>query len=1245
MALPDILKHIYHNATDEVIRRGKKIFHTGGVQLLDSDQLTETISFRVRNDIYYNHYKVVIEKYGTQGDISMRCQCPYNMGPVCRHQAAALFQLNDLLQSGYFESVQIDYDQKHTVVRMRQITTHFLRLFSTQQIFDEAADLVTAGHVEILEGKNDTVHATVQEGDVIYPIVLKQNEERFFDTSCTCDQTKYPLCIHKVAGFLKLFHSFGTNYFSTIRDWDAQKNKLLALYGFSLKDNLKGKFEFSFHEGKLFLRVLNPAIKKIALQTTATTVAPEVPTNLRMGLVIQAKGTYFPHTNFELISGVANDAGTAFKGKVELQDASQYISSVGLKESDKLLITAIRKQSSDELMKSLKRDSPFGEFWDSLPSELKAEPAEELKGQVWEFFLPRYKNLFKQFHEFPFLYYVAKDKNIVAKNLEKLQFSSDVFTTTIAVTYESKKKKNSAIILDLKLLINEVAYSPDDVIVLNSALVNQDNNLFAADSLSVVSVLEEFKQNSRLIVNPEDWPAYLEQTILPLSNKIKIDFDDSFLLDRDVEEPELKVHLKETEKSLVFKPIFKYGPVEKEWLDFEPIRIAQDGKIIVQKRDEAAEQSFLTSLRHLHPSMQESRKAASFWLLGTEALQGSWYFEFLDKLKEFNAEIIGYENLKQLKVNPNKPTTKLQIKTGIDWFDTTINVSFGEETVELVAIKKAMTKKQNFVNLKDGSIGLLSQDWLDKYSLMIKLGNITGPNAIRLKKFHFSALENLKDDIQEDEIREHLDEKRERLNTFNYDEQLSIKIPENVNATLRPYQQAGFQWMTFLKETGWGGILADDMGLGKTLQALTILQHYLNLHPNAIFLVACPTTLIYNWENEIKKYTPDITYRIHHGSTRTNKMELLTEKNLIITTYGTLRSDIKILSNIEFDYIVLDESQTIKNPLSQVAKASLLLKGKNRIALSGTPVQNNTFDLFAQMNFLNPGMLGTMEFFRNEFANPIDKNQEKEAKENLRKLIHPFLLRRTKEQVAPDLPEKTEMILYCEMGPKQRKVYESYKNSFRSKILGEIEEKGLGRSQLSVLTGLMKLRQICDSPAILNEDEPYENNSIKIQELVRGLTENTGKHKALIFSQFLGMLRLIREELDKLNIPYVYFDGSTSSTDREIAINKFQEDDEVRVFLISLKAGGVGLNLTAADYVYIVDPWWNPAVEQQAIDRTHRIGQTKNIFAYRLICKDTIEEKILILQERKLSLVKDLISEENAFLKKLTKEDIAYLLS
>src|SRR5258706_960533 len=435
------------------------------------------------------------------------------------------------------------------------------------------------------------------------------------------------------------------------------------------------------------------------------------------------------------------------------------------------------------------------------------------------------------------------------------------------------------------------------------------------------------------------------------------------------------------------------------------------------------------------------------------------------------------------------------------------------------------------------------------------------------------------------------------------------------------------------------------MGLGKTIQSLSFLHHYKTEHGKVRALVVCPTTLMFNWENEIKKFTPSLTWYIHHGSTRSQQLSLYENADIVITTYGTLRSDIQHFAATNFDYVILDESQAIKNPQSKVTKAASLLNAKNRLCMSGTPLQNNTFDMYAQMNFLNPGMLGSMEFFRQEFAIPIDKFGEKEQKDHLRKLLYPFILRRTKEQVAKDLPEKSEMILFCEMEEEQRNIYDAYRNDYRNQILGTIETQGIQKSQLTILQGLMKLRQICDSPAILNEQEKFENHSIKLDELAREITENIGNHKALIFSQFLGMLALIKAKLEELGIKYEYFDGSTSAPDREKAIQSFQNNDEVRVFLISLKAGGVGLNLTAADYVYIVDPWWNPAVEQQAIDRTHRIGQTKNIFAYRMICKDTIEDKIIQLQERKRILAKELIADDSSFVKGLSKEDVEYLFS
>lgn len=1256
MSLPELLKYVYHNATDEVIRRGKKIFHTSGVQMLENDPLTEQVAFRVRNDVYNNYYKVTIQYYLQANKISMRCQCPYNMGPVCRHQAAALFQLNDLLQSGFFDHVHVDYDQSHTTVRMRQISTNFLKLFSSEGLVSLAEDWYADSRIRILDAKDEEVRADVVDEDgKKFSVRLKQNEDRYFDTSCSCSEKAYPLCVHKVAVFLEVLYKHGANYFSSLRNWDTQKNKLLALYGFTLDDDLSGKFEFSYHEGKPFLRVLDKTLKKVDLnsygkpQISAPVEKEKVAIyngkdqnsseRKKLGVLIHKHTDYFPYTTFDLITGSVTEEGDQFEGNTEKVGLMQYFDPLYLEDREKILITALRKQSSDELVKWLKKNSPFGDFLDGVDKDLRGKPNEDLVNQVWDFTIPRYQRLLSQYKEFPFVYFAPDPKKQKLKDLIHCRFTERYFTAQIDV-----KPVRTGVQVTLKIGIGEEVYGLDELSLINPALVLHENELHTVANVEVVRIVEQFDQTGKHVIPKKEWHDYLEKTLMPLSELTTIHFDDKLKESVVSEEPQVRLYLKETEKSIAFKPVFSYNGIEKYWLDTSSAVAAKDGKVVVYERNEASEQTFLNLLRYLHPSMQESRKAQSFLLLASEALKGSWYFHFIDKLKEHNVEILGYEHLKQMRINPNKPITNLNVKSGIDWFDVNLTVSFGSEEVNVTEIKKALTKKQGFVQLKDGSMGLLTEEWMEKYALMLKLGQVKD-GQVRLKQLHFSAIENLQDEFAPNEMLQQLVEKKDRLFNYKFDEQAPVAIPANVRATLRPYQQAAFQWMTFLNETGWGGILADDMGLGKTLQTLTFLQSFKNANPNAHFLVICPTSLMHNWESEIKKFTPDMKSMMHHGPKRTSSMEELNKFDVVITTYGTLRSDIKLLNQIDFDYAVMDESQAIKNPLSQVAKASLQLQAKNRLALSGTPVQNNTFDLYAQMNFLNPGMLGSIDFFRNEFANPIDKNQEDEVKVQLRKMIYPFLLRRTKEQVAPDLPEKVETVLFCEMGNKQRKIYDTYRAEYRSKILGEIETKGLERSQMSILHGLMKLRQICDSPAILNEDVKYDNHSVKIEELVREISENTSNHKALIFSQFLGMLGLIKAEMEKLNIPYVYFDGSTSMTEREKAIRAFQDNEDTRVFLISLKAGGVGLNLTAADYVYIVDPWWNPAVEQQAIDRTHRIGQTKSIFAYRLICKDTIEEKIMMLQERKLNLVKDLIADDNAFFKQLTKDDIAYLLS
>ncbi|MEP6514384.1 MAG: DEAD/DEAH box helicase, partial [Parafilimonas sp.] len=757
-----------------------------------------------------------------------------------------------------------------------------------------------------------------------------------------------------------------------------------------------------------------------------------------------------------------------------------------------------------------------------------------------------------------------------------------------------------------------------------------------------VVLVEKFLPNGTLTISKEEWNKQLIEFVLPLSKEYNVQFTNVQREETKDVKPEIKILLKEKGDYLLFQTIFNYRGYDVKQGDKGKIILPLMDKLLVIHRNIEAEREFINKIESLHSQFLRPEEGSVLALKGSDVLKNNWFFLFTDAVKEMNVPVYGFDALKNFRFNTARPSTKIYISSNTDWFDAKIDIHFGDQKVTVADVKKALVNKQQYVQLQDGTLGILPEEWIRKYSLLFRVGEGKVSN-IKLSKYHFSVIEELYDQRDEEELFVKLEEKYDKLRYHHSIEE--VEAPEHLKRVLRPYQTSGFQWLNYLSEVHWGGILADDMGLGKTIQALSFLHHMRRENGKLKALVVCPTTLMYNWENEIKKFTPSLTYNIHHGGARTHETLIDEKIDIIITTYGTLRSDIKQFIAIQFDYVILDESQAIKNPASKVAKAATLLRSKNKLCLSGTPLQNNTFDIFAQMNFLNPGMLGSIEFFKQEFSVPIDKFGEKEQKDHLRKLLYPFILRRTKEQVAKDLPEKQEMILFCEMAKEQRDIYDAFRNDYREKILGVVEEQGIQKSQLTILQGLMKLRQICDSPAIMKGEEKFPNASVKLEELSREITENISDHKALIFSQFLGMLALIKEKLHDHGVDYEYFDGSTSAPDREKAIQRFQNDENCRVFLISLKAGGVGLNLTAADYVYIVDPWWNPAVEQQAIDRTHRIGQTKNIFAYRMICKDTVEDKILQLQEKKRLLAADLITDDTGFIKNLTREDIEYLFS
>ena len=586
---------------------------------------------------------------------------------------------------------------------------------------------------------------------------------------------------------------------------------------------------------------------------------------------------------------------------------------------------------------------------------------------------------------------------------------------------------------------------------------------------------------------------------------------------------------------------------------------------------------------------------------------------------------------------------RLYISSGIDWFDMEAEINFGTESVPLPKVISAYLRGQKTIRLNSGGQGMLPLEWLQKHLGILQLAKADkaedGKNVLRFPSSHALIIEHLLEEAQETRTDDRFKEVRKKLKNFKGIK--SLKAPAGFKGKLRPYQREALGWFSFLHDLCLGGILADDMGLGKTVQVLAWLQKLKNKE-NLPSLIVAPTSLVFNWQAEAEKFTPNLKIFIYLGKDRKKQIKNLKDTDIVLTTYGIVRRDIETLTQIPFNYCILDESQYIKNPDSLTAKACRLLRAKHRLCLTGTPIENHLGELWSQMEFLNPGILGKKEQYMERFAKPAASGN-KEVLNTLKKIVSPFILRRTKEEVAKELPDKIESIIRCTMTEEQQKLYQQIRDHYRSSIMQAIETKGIKRSKIMVLEGLLRLRQAANHPALVGATDC---TSGKFQQLIQLLSETIdGGHKVLIFSQFTKMLKLIKDEMLRMDIPFEYLDGRTPQAKRKERVRNFQENDTIKAFLISLKAGGFGLNLTAADYVFIVDPWWNPAVELQAIDRTHRIGQTKKVVTYRLISKDSVEEKVLSLQKKKQEIVGSILSGSRNLLTDLTAKDLEILFS
>lgn len=695
---------------------------------------------------------------------------------------------------------------------------------------------------------------------------------------------------------------------------------------------------------------------------------------------------------------------------------------------------------------------------------------------------------------------------------------------------------------------------------------------------------------------------------------------------------------------LVFTPQWLYDGhvIEGSWKEYFETTV--QGAAIVIKRNKEAETVFKKQLEALHPNFPKQLNGY-YHISFAEAQKKQWFLKVYHQLLDMNIELVGIDMLSHFRYSPHKPETTIEIlKKETNTLSIHFTVQFGEESVALNELQKILIAGQRAVMLKDGSLGVFSEGWLAKYATIVKHSKIINKKELQVPQW-LAVTEQEKENSNRNLSVSVSNNWWEKWQRWQQPDAVIYPLPATVKATLRPYQQKGFEWMKMMAEINAGACLADDMGLGKTLQTICFIADRLQQNTHGLALIICPSSLLYNWQKEISRFTPHLRICMHHGSSRSLNDITPVKYDVIITSYGTLRSDVEALADIVFDTAVVDESHNIKNPAAQITKAVSQLQTISRITLSGTPVMNNTFDLYSQLEFLLPGMFGSREFFKREYADPIDRDRNEEKIWMLQKLTAPFILRRTKEQVAKDLPEKTESVLWCNMSMAQKNMYDEIRDSIKSNLFLNIKNEGIGKSKLAVLQGIMKLKQVCSSPLLLPKEEQTTDESVKTTVLLDEIV-NLGNHKVLVFSQFASMLHLLADALTKKNIPYFLLEGSSSPKQRAAMVDNFQQpDNTTHIFLISLMAGNTGLTLTAADYVFLFDPWWNNAVQQQAIDRTHRIGQTKKVFAYKMICKDTIEEKIIQLQQTKKELSENLIGDTDGFVKELTKEDVEFLFS